>query len=281
MAKKKEACATSEEIVDMEKANYLMASASTLITTGSIFVLAFVSALVFLDSSNKQLGLITYFLAGTLIVGFMGMVSGFEKMFLSMKYAGGLQKSMVVSKSELIYGAFGLLIAALFIYVLGIDQHSEVLPFILGFVIALFIVFLPRQAVINDKIFEVKTSYFYVSLVATVLFTIIAIIAYLATHVHYVGMPYGHIASVMILAVFVILISKISKIQFTKSDALGLAFSVFLINLLIMIVNLYLFSYLGLVQDSDYLMRSANESIIGTGLAFVLFFIVFSVEKEE
>ncbi|MFH1222405.1 MAG: hypothetical protein V1492_04955 [Candidatus Micrarchaeota archaeon] len=280
MAKKKEAC-TANEIVDMEKANYLMASASTLITTGSIFVLAFVSALIFLDTSNKQLGLITYFLAGTLIVGFMGMVSGFEKMFLSMKYAGGLHKSMGVSKSELIYGAFGLLIAVLFVYVLGIDQHSEVLPFILGFVIALFIVFLPRQAVVNEKIFEVKTSYFYVSLVATILFTIIAAISYLATHVNYVAMPYGHIASILVLAVFVILISKISKIQFTKSDALGLAFSVFLINLLIMIVNVYLFSYIGLVQDSNYLMRSANESIIGAGLAFVLFFIVFSVDKEE
>lgn len=270
-----------DEIVNIEKANYLMTSAGTLITTGSIFVLAFVSALIFLDATNTNLGVITYFLAGTLVVGFIGMISGFEKMFLSMKYAGGVETSVSLARSELLYGVMGLLVALLFIYTLGIDTHTEITPFVVGLAMALLIIFLPRQIVLNERILVLKKSYFIVSFIAVIVLTIFAIASNIILGTNYLAQPYGHIGSILVVAMIVVLISKFSDIKFTKTDSLGLALTVFFVNLIMMFATFFIFTSLGFMKNlpDDYLFRSTMETVISTALAFVLFFSVFSIEE--
>jgi len=272
--------ADKKQMVDWEKANYLMATANTLILTGSIFLLAFITALVFLE--DPELESVTFFLAGTLTIGFLGIVSGFEKFFLSMKYATGLKKSMSLTRAELMYGAFGLFMALLFITALGLEDHNDVLPFVGGIVMALLIVFFPRQIVLNEKLVQWKRNYFKVAVIASLILSVLLIALYLITGIYYIDLTYGHLISMVILGILTIFISKYLKFNFTKRDAFGLAIVVLMISILFLIVNWYLIAeFLDYSIPVDYVEDSIIEDIVSAVIVFAMFFVVFSIEEEE
>jgi|GEM_PF-5686051 len=271
--------ADKKQMVDWEKANYLMATANTLILTGSIFLLAFITALTFLEDS--ELESVTFFLAGTLTIGFLGIVSGFEKFFLSMKYAAGLKKSMSMTKAELMYGAFGLFMALLFVTALGIDDQREVLPFVGGIVMALLIVFFPRQVVLNEKLIRWKGEYLKVAVIASVILSILLIALYIITGIYYIDITYGHLISMVILGIMVVFISRYLKLEFTKRDAFGLAAVVLMISILFLLINWFLIAeFLNYEIPVDYVENSIIEDFVSAVIVFAMFFALFSIEED-